>query len=183
MALPQEEPKPTSVQQFLDESEFTVVVDERLTVKIGYPDLFAAMAEGKLSLELMNAADTFVNNSNSAQVKEGDDPRQILEKLATPEFKEFLRSYAVAFVLDPKIMWEKDIQFRGQAIPVERLTVQQLMVIWNAEPPSVRKAPVVANPVEFRQPSETVSDLALPVGKTIREGTIIVDSGSEFKYQ
>lgn len=182
MALPQE-PKPTSVQDFLDQSEFTIVVDDRLTVKIGYPDLFAAMAEGKLSMNLMNAADAFTTGAAAAEIKEGEDPRTILERLATPEFKEFLRSYAVAFVLEPKIMWEKDIQFPGQAIPVERLTVQQLITIWNAEPPSVRKAPVVADPVEFRQSSEAVPDLALPIGKTIRAGAIVVDPASEFKYQ
>jgi hypothetical protein len=183
MALPQEDLKPTSAQEFLDNSEFMLKVDDRLTVKVGYPDLFAAMAEGKLSMELMNAADKFIRDGGIPDLKEGEDPIKRLEQLITPEFKAFLQSYAVSFVLEPRIMWERDIQYRGQAIPVERLTTQQLMTIWNAEPPKDRKAPVVADPIEFRQPSETVPDSALPVGKTIRAGTIIVDPASEFKYQ
>lgn len=184
MALPQEETRVTTPEEFLQTSEFTLVVDHRLTVLMKYPDIIGAMAEGALTMELMTAADEFMNNRPDIDSNlSGADAIKRLEAAITPEFKEFLRRYAIAFVESPSIQWAKDIVVRGSAIPVERLTTQQLITIWNAEPPSIRPAPKVADPKEFRSEESTVPGSPLPAREEVRTPSIFVDSGSEFKYQ
>lgn len=168
--------KPTSAKELRRRRQpFSFEVNPNLTVMIRRADMQTLIMEGLVPLNLLDASERFQKLGDKIQT--GEDPMKETKPEDMADMVEFMRRYAIAMVVSPKLTLEDD--GREDSVPVSMLTADELMAIFNATPPGEEtEAPKVTAEVarEFRGPTKP-NDVAAPqAGESVRSTAKLVDT-------
>jgi hypothetical protein len=175
--------QPTTVTQFRSRNKpFLLKVSERLTVLMRPIDATEAFFSSIISLPMLQMRDRFEEMERKAKNPEEIDAlkgAELINDMNETGMKEFLQKYAVAAVINPKIVMTEAETKDQEALWVGELNQMELMTIWNAEPTG-KEAPVISPEAaqEFRRTEQALDDPNVPPRENVRTETKLVDFGS-----
>ena len=173
--------KPSSARELRGRSTFTVEIRPGFVFRIRRLTMTDLVLQQLIPLNMLQAALKFnaimanaektVNAAEEAEKVSKESPftPQVIE-----ETREFLRRYACAVVVEPKIVMEDD--GNEDHLPVDELTYDDLSLIFKASPDSEKEAPVTKEQAEdFRRGEPGVSPDVLAPQQGVSKTAVLVD--------
>lgn len=129
--------KPSAARSLRNTSVFTIQVSQRLTVKIKRIDMMRLMMQNLIPFHLMDAAAKFQEMADRVSMAESlekkmEEAKNSMDADHLRKTEEFLKRYAVAVVIEPKLVLVDD--GNEDHLPVDDLTGDELMGIFYAAP-------------------------------------------------
>ena len=175
-----EQLKPTAASELRRRRQpYTFQASPTLTVQLRRVDMQTLLMEGLLPLTLLDAAERFEKlgerfekdkDKSSSEIMQGSDPDDMKRMM------DFIRHYACVVVVDPKLTLVDDGD--ENSVPVDSLSSDELLAIWNAVPPEEKEVPKVTNDEarEFRGAAEPTDVQAPQAVESVRPTPKLVDT-------